>query len=865
MTLFRTDFSGSTRPTDPESLFRDLKRAPHIKHLWSHQADILRTYHTSHLGTSDVALEVPTGTGKTLIGLLIGEFRRRLNDERVVYLTPNKMLANQVAALAVEYGIPTHVLVGRQSEYPIEAFHEYTTNQAIAITSYSGVFNTNPRLNDAHVILLDDAHASENYIADLWSVGIGRKKHPDIWKGLIGLYATYLPEAFADRLRSEESDPKYDQQVDIIPGPYMRKHARELRELLNAHLSKDDAAYFPWSVIEPYLHACNIFFTWGAATIRPVIPPTHLHLPFSSALQRIYMSATLGEGGELERIVGVRSISRIPVPKGWDTRGSGRRLFIMPGLSLKEPELTQGSRIAITLSKRGLVLTPNDSESDRAANDFSSSGFIVYRAKDIEKDLSAFTAATNAVLVLANRYDGIDLPDEECRLLLVHNLPIGTNLQERFLFDRLAATSLLRDRMITRLTQAVGRCTRSDNDYAVVLLYGQELIDFVSRSDTRNLLHPELQAELEFGLNNSTDTTFERYTSILRSFLAQDTNWHLAEGAIQKARKEKHRKTDPEAVKLREVVTDEIDYIRSLWKSDYRSALMSARKVADALGGPRTKGYRAWWYYLAADAAMLDNEVTGDEATASIGRELFERACKASPAIVWLAELARHNLTKSPLGTVEKATVVATDAIHKLLKDLGTFGVRFEKDISACREKLSSKDHNTFVQGLRRLGDYLGFESTAPKETGAPDCIWTIQGTAHIAFEAKPEQKPEEQIGIESVRQTAGHEKWTKASVASVDSTPIISILITPRTKIDKDAVVHAGSTYHVTPASLQSLGEETIELLRKTRSLCTSESDEGPLEAIRRELIEALKTPDEVVRRLTTRKLSTLERRTSI
>lgn len=56
-------------PQDPESLFRDLKSGSNrVQFLWSHQADILRTY-MEHKNESDIALELPTGCGKTLVGL----------------------------------------------------------------------------------------------------------------------------------------------------------------------------------------------------------------------------------------------------------------------------------------------------------------------------------------------------------------------------------------------------------------------------------------------------------------------------------------------------------------------------------------------------------------------------------------------------------------------------------------------------------------------------------------------------------------------------------------------------------------------------------------------------------------------------
>ena len=63
--IFKTSEGDRARPNDPESLFRDLKeRDPEIRHLWSHQADLLRTYNTKNLTSKDVALELPTGAGK---------------------------------------------------------------------------------------------------------------------------------------------------------------------------------------------------------------------------------------------------------------------------------------------------------------------------------------------------------------------------------------------------------------------------------------------------------------------------------------------------------------------------------------------------------------------------------------------------------------------------------------------------------------------------------------------------------------------------------------------------------------------------------------------------------------------------------
>jgi hypothetical protein len=59
---------------------------------------VIRAYAEKYQSTLDLALELPTGTGKTLLGLAIGEWVRRKTEGPVTYATPTKQLARQVAA-----------------------------------------------------------------------------------------------------------------------------------------------------------------------------------------------------------------------------------------------------------------------------------------------------------------------------------------------------------------------------------------------------------------------------------------------------------------------------------------------------------------------------------------------------------------------------------------------------------------------------------------------------------------------------------------------------------------------------------------------------------------------------------------------
>ena len=68
---------------------------------------------------------------------------------------------------------------------------------------------------------------------------------------------------------------------------------------------------------------------------------------------------------------------------------------------------------------------------------------------------------------------------------------------------RVTAQLLLDDRILTRLVQGFGRCTRSPNDYAAVIVLGESLNSYLFRKERREFFHPEIQAELEFGLEQS--------------------------------------------------------------------------------------------------------------------------------------------------------------------------------------------------------------------------------------------------------------------------------------------------------------------------------------------------------------------------
>jgi superfamily II DNA or RNA helicase len=156
-------------PDSPEKILLTLPRRK-IPGVLLHQGQMMQRYVRDALDAPDVALQLPTGSGKTLVGLLIGEWLRRKNPERVVYLCPTRQLVNQVVAQAEgQYGLSVHGFTGAKAGYDPTAKAEYQAGARIAVTTYSALFNTNPFFDSPNIIIVDDAHAAENYISAMWT------------------------------------------------------------------------------------------------------------------------------------------------------------------------------------------------------------------------------------------------------------------------------------------------------------------------------------------------------------------------------------------------------------------------------------------------------------------------------------------------------------------------------------------------------------------------------------------------------------------------------------------------------------------------------------------------------------------------
>lgn len=791
-----------------------------------HQKEMLEEYAAKFESFSDVALQLPTGSGKTLVGLLIADWRRRKNGDRALYLCPTKQLVRQTVHQAHEqYGIDVVDLSGRKSDFSPEDRAAYKLGKKVAISTYSGLFNTNPFFDDSDLIIIDDAHAAENYIANMWSLTI--PTGAPLYFSLAEFLRPHIgTQAFA-RMTGDWAGPTDSMWVDKIPTPLVDRLAAQIGEIIDAHAGPDNRElHYTWSLLREHLDACHVYLSAKEILVRPLIPPTFTHNAFSKARQRLFMSATLGAGGDLERLTGQPKIHRLAAPEGFQTAGVGRRFFIFPTLSSTDEE---SAAIRLSMQERAgrsVVLTPSTPQADLHAKNIKKclDGFTVFFSADIEDDKHLFVSTNQAVAILANRYDGIDFPGDQCRLLCVDGLPKAMNGQERFLMSKLGASAIYNDRVQTRILQAMGRCTRALQDRSAVVVTGTELVDYLS--DNRRWKHfpAELQAELTFGVEQSTEVSGDDFLENFDMFMKNDADWGAADSSIRNAIEDFAQEKFPAMDELDSVVGNEIKYQKAIWHQDYVQALAATRAILGELNHPNLRGYRALWHYLAASlASRLSKEADDDYARSA--NEQFLAAKGAAPSVSWLNKLV------GDLKPAENLEAQADEEVNHQVEEIVDSFVKmgtatnhkFEKKMAKISESLIDK--KTFEAALVELGEALGFTAGNDESDAAPDPWWLGHKTG-IVFEAHAGGEDETVFGANKARQASTHPKWIKKKVPGTAEMDIKPILITPCVKAKSGADPVLEDVFYWRLDMFRTWASNAISVLRELKGTFPGEAD---------------------------------------
>jgi len=577
------------------------------------------------------------------------------------------------------------------------------------------------------------------------------------------------------------------------------------------------------------LHACNLYYSWEEILIRPLIPPSNMNAAFRNANQRVFMSATLGQGGDLERITGLKDFFKIPLPTGWDKQGLGRRLILFPSLSLRRSEVEKLVNSSIIKAKRSVILVSSEKKVNKLETFIRSKlpKYEIFKASSIEKSKEQFTKSQNAVAILANRFDGIDFPGDDCRLLIIMDLPYSANIQERFLQQRLGASLIFYDRNRTRLVQAIGRTTRSPKDYAAVLVVGEsDLLEWFFLESKQKYFHPELQAELKFGMENSIDADLYDLEENIDSFFEQNESWKDANQNIIEYRNEIEREEISGEESLENAVKDEIKFMYSLWDSKYSEAVQFSNNVLEKLsGGDELKGYRAFWKYMKSYVSFLLHRETEDPQFNALSEQSLSDAIKTVPYFNII-----DNKTNVKEKNNNKLYLAFEENIIRSIENIKNFKIsnprKYLGHLNELEHLLENPD--SIEEAQVRLGELLGFRSFNDNTSGAPDPYWITSDNFIIVFEDKIKENELASIPLKDVRQAKTHQDWIETNVEGVHAeTRIFTIMLTNQTKVDSEALFACENLYYWNYDNFIKWSKKIISFFKGLQAIY-SKTDDG-------------------------------------
>lgn len=799
-------------PIDPLEIFRRMPKPAGINDLYTSQAEVLDAWF-KRKDQRDTVVKLHTGGGKTLVGLLMAQ--STLNDlkEPVLYLAPNKQLVKQTLQKAKALGIAAVPYVSGQ---PLA--DDFLNCKAVMVASYKALFNGRSKFGirgtgmpvKAGAVILDDAHAAFSEVRESFTMEVSAKADKERYNALCTVFRTAFREI--DRVGTFDDTVSGLSNV-VVEVPYRAWHEQidTVRELLRGEAERSS---FAWPLLRDNLHLCHALISSNAFTVTAVLPLVNSFPTFADAARRIYMSATIADDSEIVRTFDAQPQLVQEALSSRSLAGISERMILIPHLMNFNFNAVQATRSLLAwVSGQGLgsvVLVP----SNAAAKTWEDVAKVAEGSDEVEAHVDALQARTsNGPVVFANRYDGMDLPGDSCRLLVLEGLPSGTSDYELLRAATLYGGATISRMLAQRIEQGIGRGARGAGDHCVVVLAGADLAGWIAKDANFRLLTAATRAQLDMGASVSKEVRdLADLNGTVSMSIARSPDWVRY-----------HAETLAEAVNPEAFDSQRFDLAAAerkafnAWADGFYDQAVARLDQAANGAHPPDDQTRGWLLQLAGRIAHnWGQQDRGDE---------LQRA-----AYGYNRNLLRPRVLPPyrplPAAGVQSAAIASQLRGYRIRRGMLQ---RFEQVASTLHANASA---NQFEQAFADLGEMIGLTTERHDHAGeGPDVLWLLPEKVAFIVEAKSRKLEKNPLTKEEHGQLLVAEQWFHQNYRDYTSK---RVCVHPTNKAT--AAASANGSHALTMAQLASLISDARILLTQ---LCESQLTDLELESHCQQLLD--------------------------
>lgn len=765
------------KKTNPIEIYESLDRRSIAGPLRLAQSRILSEWYGNRKTEKDLIIKLHTGEGKTLIGLIALQSKINSNEGPCLYICPNKYLVEQVKNDADKFGIG-YCSIGQDNTLP----NEFLDGRKILIThvqkAFNGksIFGLDNNFVSVKNIILDDSHACIESIRNTFEININSDK--PVYKKILEIFKDSLAEQGEGTFLEIESG-EYN---SFLPIPYWSwiEKSDEVLKILSDHRNEKEII-FSWPFIKNGIKNCQAFLSGSRLEISPIHIPIERFSFFHKADQRILMSATTQDDSFFIKGLGFDPKAIEKPLDNPEQIWSGEKMMIIPSLideSLDRTAIINKLAKPINKSFGIISLVPSFDKSKI----YNSLGSIVPKSEEIFDTIESLKKGVfENTVVFANRYDGIDLPDETCRILILDGKPFTNSLSEQYEESIRINSDTINVKIAQKIEQGLGRSVRGEKDYCLILIIGADLVKFIKSSLTNKYFSSQTKKQIDIGIEiaelasediSNNKKPWEVVKSLIKQSIERDEGWK----EYYKEEMEKAKNTVIKS-KIYDVLNLERKAAVYNYNGNYEIASNTIQKIIDEYCDDDSE--KGWYLQVMARYKYLLSKIDSN----SLQKNAF---------------LNNNELLKPSEGITYKRLDFISENRTKRIYEWVSSHSNYEEMNLSVSSILSNLEFGTaaekFEIALKELGVMLGFLSERPDKEikKGPDNLWCGVGNQYFIFECKSEVNLErKEVNKHEVGQMNSHCAWFESQY---NDSPVKRILIIPT----KQVSYHADFTHDV-------------------------------------------------------------------